>query len=1732
MDKRFSLLAVFSLFVSFLYGQSITRGPYIQMLSEDRAVVRYRTSTPVPTEVQAGTTLGVYTESYNSAAITTEHEAVFTGLNADTRFYYSIFENANVLLGPDASRYFQTAPLRGTQEPVRAWILGDCGTGNASARAVRDAYYNYLGTQHNDLVLMLGDNAYNDGTDAEYQTAVFQNMYEDILAQSPLFPTPGNHEFYNGYTSSASENGPYYDIFSLPTNAELGGLASGTEAYYSFDYANIHFISMDSHDSDRSPSGPMLTWLQNDLALTQQEWIVVYFHHPPYSKGSHDSDDPLDSGGRLKDMRENALPILENYGVDLVLSGHSHSYERSFLLDGHYDYSSTLTGAMILDNGDGRQNGDGAYEKDYINTNSTEGTVYITTGNAGKISGGPLNHPVMYASFNTLGSCILEVDGDLLKLKFLNSGGIIADSFAIDKDISVGYHPTVSVSNPLNGAFIVLPTNITLTSTTADQDGSIVNVEYFVDGLSVGNSSVAPFDLSWTIPASGTFDIYAIATDDDGNSTTSATNTFNVGANTGSINVPIANTDDDAEENTTGIVKLSSTDLELINESTSTDQIVGLRFRNLSVPPGARIDSAFIQFTVDETLDDNPIDLTIRGESHFNSPAFANVPANLSGRSFTEAKVNWSPASWNTVGAAGPAQRTADISSVLQEIIDLPGWQLNQAASFFVAGWGRRTAESSNGTAAPELSIYYSIFPPPSNTPPAILLTGIVDNATQVDFDPITFVAITADTTDYVARVEFYLNGSLLVNDNTYPFSHTITPSANGSYQLVAVAVDQGGLSRSDTLDYIIDNTIIPLTQTYSLAASNTDAEEDKNGNVLLNGTRLDIVRNASYATGNQLVGLHYSNLGIPHGARIYEAYLQFTSIADDENYHMIDLAISGEASDDAAIFGASNQDLSSRPRTNASVPWLPPIWTTLNQAQAAQRSPDLSEILQEIIDRSAWQENNGLAFLIEGEGGRAAYAYDANPSLAAQLVISYIPPVQVSRGPYLQMGSDTSVVVRLRTESPRQLKLIYGSNLSNLNQSLTEASSSTEHEIFVGGLSPNTTYYYAFVEGTDTFLTASPDQYWRSAPAAGTQQVLKAWILGDPGMGNANARAVRDAYYNRMGSQHTDLMIMLGDNAYNNGTDLQYQTAVFENMYEELLKRTVLYPAPGNHEFYNAGTDSPTESGPYYDIFSLPRNAEAGGLASGTEAYYSYDYGNVHFISMDSHDSDRSIAGGMLTWLTNDLAATDQEWIVVYFHHPPYTKGSHDSDNIGDSGGRMRDMRENALPILEDYGVDLVLSGHSHSYERSFLLDGHYDVSSTLTPAMIVDGGNGQALGDGAYEKNYINAVSDSGTVYITAGSSGKISGGALNHPAMYASLNTLGSCLLEVDGDQLSLKFLTSAGNVADSFMIQKAIYDGFPPVVTISAPIDGSSFAGAQTVNLVADATDSDGTISSVEFFVNGASVGTVNVAPWQFPYAATALGNYDVYAIATDDKANIAYSDTIQFSITAAPLPPTVSISAPLDGTIYPAPQTVTLAANANDADGTVNAVEFFVNGASVGTVNAAPWQLSYVIPASGTYNVYAIATDDDLNSTTSATIQFTAKIPPTVSISTPLDGTIYPAPQTITLEANASDADGTVDSLEFFVNGASVGTVNAAPWQLSYVIPAPGTYDVYAIATDDDLNNTTSATIQFTAKIPPTVSISAPLDGTSYPAPQTITLEATASDTDGTVNAVEFFVNGA
>ncbi len=437
--------------------------------------------------------------------------------------------------------------------------------------------------------------------------------------------------------------------------------------------------------------------------------------------------------------------------------------------------------------------------------------------------------------------------------------------------------------------------------------------------------------------------------------------------------------------------------------------------------------------------------------------------------------------------------------------------------------------------------------------------------------------------------------------------------------------------------------------------------------------------------------------------------------------------------------------------------------------------------------------------------------------TLIAALTFSTLAGAMISRGPYLQQGTPNAMTIVWRTLLTSSSTVHYGTSADALTESQSVAKSVTQHEVRLEGLAPNTRYFYAVVD-TDNTQVTGPGYFFETAPVVGSTDKRRIWVVGDSGTGGSKQAAVRDAMLWVTGATRPDIYLHMGDMAYGSGTETQFQFNFF-GMYDAILRNTVCWPTMGNHE--GKSSDSDTQEGPYYDAYVLPTNAEAGGLASGTEAYYSFDYANIHFVVLDSHDSDRSVGGAMLTWMASDLAATDQDWIIAYWHHPPYTKGSHDSDKEG----QLIQMRENALPLLEAAGVDLVLGGHSHIYERSYLIDGAYDTPTTAA-GKIVDNGDGDPQGDGPYTKT---SAGNEGTVYVVAGHGGTGVSQKGTHPIMAVTEKANGSCIIDVHGKTLTLQNIRSDNQVTDTFSLMKG--DG----LLVTAPNGGESFVTNDAVTI---------------------------------------------------------------------------------------------------------------------------------------------------------------------------------------------------------------------------------------------------------------------------------------------------------
>lgn len=429
-----------------------------------------------------------------------------------------------------------------------------------------------------------------------------------------------------------------------------------------------------------------------------------------------------------------------------------------------------------------------------------------------------------------------------------------------------------------------------------------------------------------------------------------------------------------------------------------------------------------------------------------------------------------------------------------------------------------------------------------------------------------------------------------------------------------------------------------------------------------------------------------------------------------------------------------------------------------------------------------------------------------------------FVNKPKLIRGPYLQAATDTSMVIRWRTDALSRSRVLYGNSPAALNKMVDDVSLKTDHELKLTGLTPGTKYFYAIGSLKDT-LQFGAENYFTTLPVPGTEGVYRIGVFGDCGYLSINQANVRDQFLKYLGTNDLNAWILLGDNAYNDGNDMEYQAKFFGPYKDQLLKKYPVFPSPGNHDYHDADFTADfaqkTHETPYYQNFSMPVNGESGGVPSGNPAFYSFDLGNIHFISLDSYGMEEQryflhdTLGPQVKWLKKDLKANKNKgWVIAYWHHPPYSKGTHNSD----TDDIMSGVRENLLRILERHEVDLILCGHSHVYERSKFIKGHYGKAASFDAAKhqlsASSGFNNGKANAGPYIKG---PGTNNGAVYVVTGSSAYVGKAAYEfpHPAMYYSNDSVaGAAILEVQENRLDFKWICSDGVIRDRFTMMKNV------------------------------------------------------------------------------------------------------------------------------------------------------------------------------------------------------------------------------------------------------------------------------------------------------------------------------------
>ncbi len=337
------------------------------------------------------------------------------------------------------------------------------------------------------------------------------------------------------------------------------------------------------------------------------------------------------------------------------------------------------------------------------------------------------------------------------------------------------------------------------------------------------------------------------------------------------------------------------------------------------------------------------------------------------------------------------------------------------------------------------------------------------------------------------------------------------------------------------------------------------------------------------------------------------------------------------------------------------------------------------------------------------------------------------------------------------------------------------------------------------------------------------------------------------------------------------------------------------------------------------------------------------------------------------------------------------------------------------------------------------------------------------------------------------------------------------------------LTAKATDNRGAITTSSAI--TVISNAPPSVSITAPANNAVFTAPANITITANASDTDGTITQVEFYRGTTLIGSDNTSPYSVAWNSVAAGSYSLTAKATDNRGAITTSSAITVISNA---PPSVSITAPTNNAVFTAPANITITANASDTDGTITQVEFYRDTTLIGSDNTSPYSVAWNSVAAGSYSLTAKATDNRGAITTSSAITVISNAPPSVSITAPANNAVFTAPANITITANASDTDGTITQVEFYRGTTLIGSDNTSPYSVAWNSVAAGSYSLTAKATDNRGAITTSSAITVISNAPPSVSITAPTNNAVFTAPANITITANASDTDGTITQVEFY----
>jgi hypothetical protein len=352
---------------------------------------------------------------------------------------------------------------------------------------------------------------------------------------------------------------------------------------------------------------------------------------------------------------------------------------------------------------------------------------------------------------------------------------------------------------------------------------------------------------------------------------------------------------------------------------------------------------------------------------------------------------------------------------------------------------------------------------------------------------------------------------------------------------------------------------------------------------------------------------------------------------------------------------------------------------------------------------------------------------------------------------------------------------------------------------------------------------------------------------------------------------------------------------------------------------------------------------------------------------------------------------------------------------------------------------------------------------------------------------------------------------------------------------GYTLTAKAIDNLNATSVSAGVNILVMNNSLPDVSIITPIHQSTFISPANILIKANAFDKDGSIQRVEFFEGNNALAKDSSSPYTFNWTNVTSGVYTLIAKAFDDREAVMISDIVKITVSTN-VPPTVAIASPVKNASFISNSDITITADAADANGSINRVEFYQNNMLIGADNASPYLISWKNVPKGKYALIAKVIDDQNSVATSDTvhIEVTDNKMPMVMITKPYNGEGFYSHTNIPIFAHAIDDDGNIRKVDFYQNTIFIGSDSTSPYTIDWLDVPAGTYTLTAKATDN-LNGTgMSDMISITVadkNMLPVVQIISPISGDVFNSPAKLTLEANAYDTDGSIQRIEFYEGG-